>query len=626
MTSPSSHARSKLPALTLSSVGVVYGDIGTSPLYAMGAMFATKQVAVDQGDIFGVLSLIFWTLTIIVALKYVVLVMRADNHGEGGTMALMALASSATAHKPRTRTAMIFMGIMGAALFYGDGVITPAVSVLGAIEGLEVVTPAFKPYVVPLTVCILTFLYFIQRHGTGGVGKWFGPIMLIWFLMLAGTGVYWIAQRPEVLTALNPWYAISMAQRHPLGLLAILGAVFLTVTGAEALYADMGHFGPKPIRLAWFGLVMPALILHYFGEGALLLIKPEAASNPLFNMLPSWALYPMVALAAIAAAIASQATISGAFSVTKQAIQLGYLPRLSMTHTSIRESGQVYFPTINWLQFIFVVIAVIGFGSSAALGAAYGIAVTGTMVLTTVMTFYVVRYKWNYSPWLCAAVTAFFFLIELAFFSANILKIHEGGWFTLLLAGIVFIVMMTWKQGRRLVSNKIRSEGIELKPFLVSIFTEPPTRVEGAAVFLCSEPNATPSALLHNLNHNQVLHEINLFLNVQHHEVPWITFDKRCELQALGNQCWQVTMHFGFKNEPDIPQALKLLASHGIELEPMKTSYFLSRDIIVPTIGDGMTPWREKLFANMHRNASSAADFLHLPVNRVVELGTKVMI
>jgi KUP system potassium uptake protein len=618
--------KSSLAALALGTIGVVYGDIGTSPLYAMGAIFATKQAQVNPQDILGVLSLIFWTLTIIVSLKYVVLVMRAHNNGEGGTVALMALASSATRRLPRTRTALIMMGIIGAALFYGDGVITPAISVLGAIEGLEVATPAFKPYIVPLTVAVLSGLYFLQRRGTGAVGKLFGPIMVVWFVVLGATGVYWIAQQPQVLAALNPMYALRFAEGHLIGLFIILGAVFLTVTGAEALYADMGHFGAKPIRLAWFTLVMPALVLHYFGEGALLLVRPEAVSNPLFNMVPQWAVIPMVVLATAAAVIASQATISGAFSVTKQAIQLGYLPRLTVLHTSIREVGQIYIPAINWLQYGAVLVAVIGFGSSAALGAAYGIAVTGTMVLTTIMTFYVVRYRWNYPLALCIGATGFFLAIELIFFASNILKVHEGGWFTLLIAAMVFVLMMTWKQGRMLLSRRLRADALELKPFLDSVFESPPARVEGTAVFLSAEPGITPPALLHNLKHNKVLHDTNLFVTVKSHEVPWVPFDKRVEVEPLGHCCWQVTLNFGFKNEPDVPEALAMLRDRGIDIDEMSTSYFLSREIVVPTMGEGMAPWREKLFAGMHRNASAAADFLSLPVNRVVELGSKVTI
>ena len=626
MNDPAPAAKSSLGALTLSTVGVVYGDIGTSPLYAVGAIFATKQAELNRADIFGVMSLIFWTLVVIVALKYVILVMRADNHGEGGTMALMALATSTMRDRPKTRSALIFMGLIGAALFYGDGVITPAVSVLGAIEGLEVATPAFKPFIIPLTLVAVTVLYAVQRLGTGRVGQWFGPIMVLWFLLLAGTGAYWIAQKPEVLLALNPYHAVIFAQHHVWGLLIVLGAVFLTVTGAEALYADMGHFGTRPIRLAWFALVMPSLVLQYLGEGALLLINPQAASNPLFNMVPSWAVIPMVVLAVLAAVIASQATISGAFSVTKQAIQLGYLPRMSITYTSIEESGQIYIPTINWLQYVAVLAAVVGFGSSAALGSAYGIAVTGTMVLTTIMAFYVVRYRWNYPIWQCGTATVIFLVIESFFLAANLLKIHEGGWFTLLIAALVFVAMTTWKLGRKLLAAKLRSESVELQTFLDSIFRAPPVRVEGTAVFLSSESRLTPSALLHNLNHNQVLHRQNLFVNVKSHEVPWIGVDKRCEVNALGYDCWQVTVNLGFKDDPDIPGALLLLSAKGIALESMRTSYFLSRDIIVPSMGKGMAPWREKLFASMYRNASAAADFLKLPENRVVELGAKVAI
>ena len=541
-------------------------------------------------------------------------------------MALMALASSVTRDRPKSRRILIMMGILGAALFYGDGVITPAVTVLGAIEGLEVATPAFKPFVVAITLLILAALYVTQRLGTGKVGQWFGPVMVVWFLMLAGTGVYWIAQHPQVLYALHPMYAIAFAQQHFFGLFVILGAVFLTVTGGEALYADMGHFGARPIQRAWFALVFPALVLQYFGEGALLLSHPEAVVNPLFHMVPAWAVIPMVVLATAAAVIGSQATISGAFSVTKQAIQLGYLPRLTVLHTSIREAGQVYIPVINWLQFIGVVIAVVGFGSSAALGAAYGIAVTGTMVLTTIMTFYVIRYRWGYPLLLCVLATGFFLVMELVFFASNALKVLEGGWFTLLIAGVIFTLMMTWKEGRKLVLRKLRSDSIELKPFLESLLAYPPGRVEGTAVFLNREHGHTPAALLHNLKHNKVFHETNLFVAVESHEVPWIAIDKRIECESLGRDCYKVTLHFGFKDDPNVPLALAPLTLRGIDCDEGNTSYFLSREIVVPTVGDGMTPWREKLFANMHRTAGSAADFLSLPANRVIELGTKVSI
>ena len=617
---------SSLAALTLGAIGVVYGDIGTSPLYALREVFATQHAALNVPDILGVLSLVFWTLTVIVSLKYVSLILRASNNGEGGTMALMALSTHAARNQPRLRFALVVMGILGAALFYGDGVITPAISVLSAVEGLELVTPAFKPYVVPITLAVLAALYAVQRHGTGVMGRWFGPITVLWFATIAFWGLVWIVREPLVLHALNPWHALRFGIEHGRVTLLVLGAVFLAVTGAEALYADMGHFGPKPIRLAWFALVFPALVLNYFGQGALMILEPAKADNPFFNMVPAWFLLPMVVLATIATVIASQATISGTFSITKQAIQLGYLPRLQVLHTSVRETGQIYIPAVNWLQFAAIVAAVLMFGSSSALATAYGIAVTATMVLTTVMTFFVIRNSWNYPWWLCIGATGFFLVIELVFFSSNIIKVLSGGWFTLLIAVAVFTLMMTWARGRQLLSASLRADAIELKPFLKSVLANPPMRAPGTAVFMTAEADLTPTALLHNLKHNNVLHESNLFVSVNTHDVPWVPFALRAQAEALCKGCWSVTLNFGFKNDPDVPEALALLEGQGIMLDPMTTSYFLSRATVVPTLGGGMAPWREKLYASLHRNASSAADFLNLPANRVVELGTKVQI
>ncbi|RTL14959.1 MAG: potassium transporter Kup [Burkholderiales bacterium] len=627
MSSSDAHrSPSALAALTLGALGVVYGDIGTSPLYALKEVFGAGHVPLNEANILGILSLVFWTLTIVVSLKYVVLVMRANNNGEGGTMALLALAGQALRQRPRLRTALLLMGITGAAMFYGDGVITPAISVLSAVEGLELATPALKPYIVPLTLVILFGLYALQRHGTGAVGKLFGPITLVWFIAIGWAGAIWIVKRPDVLWAMNPGLALQFALTHGHVTFVVLGAVFLAVTGAEALYADMGHFGARPIRVAWFVMVWPALLLNYFGQGALLLDKPEAVENPFYLLAPGTLLIPFVILATTATVIASQATISGTFSVTKQAIQLGYLPRMRMIHTSVQETGQVYLPAVNWAQYAAIVAAVLLFGSSSALASAYGIAVTTTMVLTTLMTFFVVRFLWNYPLWLCLGATGFFLCIEVVFLASNALKVFQGGWFTLLIAAVLFTVMLTWKQGRRQLADRLREDAIGIKDFLDAVFINPPTRVAGTAVFLSAEKGITPNALMHNLKHNKVLHEQNVFVTVKNHEVPWIGFEKRCEVEALGHCCWQVTLHFGFKNEPDVPEALSLLKTHGVQLDDMETSYFLSRDIVIPTVGAGMALWREKLFASMHRNAAAAADFLHLPTNRIVELGSKVEI
>ena len=619
-------SKSSLAALTLGAIGVVYGDIGTSVLYAVKEVFGSGHVPFTPDNIYGILSIFFWTLTVIVSLKYVVLVLRADNNGEGGLIAMLALASQAVKDKPRLRKVLLAVGIFGTSLFYGDGVITPAISVLSAVEGLEVVSPHFKQYVIPLTLVVLFCLFAVQKRGTSGIGKFFGPVTLIWFLTIAVLGVSHIVTHPEILWAMSPHHAVGFMWAHPGISFIILGAVVLCVTGAEALYADLGHFGKRPIRLAWFGVAMPALTLNYFGQGALLLAEPEAVKNPFFMMAPDWALVPLVVMATLATVIASQALITGAFSVTKQVIQLGYLPRLNILHTSVRDTGQIYIPLVNWGLFVAIVLAVVMFRSSSNLAAAYGIAVTLDMLITTILTFFVIRFGWGYPLALCVAATGFFFVVDLAFFASNLLKLFQGGWFPLMIGGGVFMLMMTWKQGRSLLNDKLRADAIDLKDFLESVFLSPPTRVDGTAVFLTAEPGAVPNALLHNLKHNKVLHRQNLFVTVRNHEVPWIGLDKRLHVEPLGHDCWQVVVQYGFKDDPDIPSALHQLRVQGCDVEPMTTSYFLSRDTIIPTIGSGMAPWREKLFAQMHHNASGAADFLHLPSNAVVELGSKIEI
>ena len=617
---------SSTAALTLGAIGVVYGDIGTSPLYALKQVFANGHVPLTPGNVFGVLSLVFWTLTVIVSVKYVVLILRADNNGEGGLIAMLALASQAVRNRPSLRRKLLFVGIFGTAIFFGDGVITPAISVLGAVEGLQVAAPGLHTWIVPIALVVLTGLFMFQRFGTERVGKLFGPVMAVWFVVLAILGLAHIGDNPAILKALSPHYALVFLFTHPAIAFIALGSVVLCVTGAEALYADMGHFGKRPIRLAWFGMAMPALLLNYFGQGAMLLADPGKVGNPFFQMAPAWALYPLIALATCAAVIASQALITAAFSVTKQAIQLGYLPRLRIQHTSVKETGQIYLPFVNWGLFCGIVVAVVLFGSSDALGAAYGITVTIDMLITTTMTFFVIRYAWKYAWPLVILATGFFFMVDLTFLSANVVKVIDGGWFPLLIGAFMFTLMMTWKQGRRLMSKSLHDDAIDLGSFLESVFISPPTRVSGTAVFLVSDQGLTPNALLHNLKHNKVLHERNLFVTVKHHEVPWIA-DRVCgEMKALGNDCWEVTLNFGFKNEPDVPAALARLREHGCSVDDMDTSYFLSRDIVIPTFGGGMANWREKLFAGMHRNAAAAADFLRLPTNRVVELGSKVEI
>ncbi|MDB5914685.1 MAG: potassium transporter Kup, partial [Ramlibacter sp.] len=593
------NSKSSLAALTIGAIGVVYGDIGTSVLYAVKAVFETGHVPFTPANVYGILSIFFWTLTVIVSIKYVVLVLRADNNGEGGLIAMLALASQAVKDKPRLRKVLLAVGIFGTSLFYGDGVITPAISVLSAVEGLEIVSPAFKDWVVPLTLVVLFCLFAVQKRGTGGIGKFFGPVTLVWFVVIAALGVSHIAQHPEILRALNPMYALRFMFTHIGTTFIILGAVVLCVTGAEALYADLGHFGKKPIRLAWFSVVMPALTLNYFGQGALLLSRPDAVKNPFYLMAPDWAQLPLVLLATAATVVASQALITGAFSVTKQVVQLGYLPRLNLMHTSVRDTGQIYIPAVNWGLFGAIVLAVVLFRSSTALGAAYGIAVTLDMLITTILTFFVIRYGWKYPLVLCIAATGCFFVVDLTFFASNLLKLLDGGWFPLMIGCMIFTLMMTWSRGRSILKEKLREDGIDLKSFLESVFQAPPVRVPGTAVFLTAEPGAVPNAMLHNLKHNKVLHDHNLFVTVRNHEVPWVGLDRRAEIESLGHDCWQVILHYGFKNDPDVPRALEQIRARGCEIEPMTTSYFLSRDTVGPTIGGGMSQWREKLFAQM---------------------------
>ena len=614
--------------MTLAALGVVFGDIGTSPLYAIKETFSPAHgIPLNAANILGGLSTVFWALMIVVSLKYVVLIMRADNRGEGGIMALIALALSAIKGQPQWRVPLLGIGIFGASLFYGDAVLTPAISVLSAVEGLEVGTRAFRPYVVPIAVIVLVGLFAFEASGTAAVGKLFGPVMLTWFIALALGGLHGIAQAPEVLSALNPLHTLGFLSNHGAASFVVLGAVVLAVTGAEALYADMGHFGKAPVRLAWFGLVGPALVLNYFGQGALLMVKPAAVQNPFYLLLPGWALYPMVALATAATVIASQAVISGAYSLTKQAVQLGFLPRMTIVHTSAREMGQVYIPSINWVLCAAVLIAVTGFGSSSRLAGAYGVAVTATMLVDTLLTFFVIRFGWRYPLLLCLLATGFFVIIDLTFFSATLLKIADGGWFPLVIGGVVYTVMATWRQGREILFERLQASSVPLEPFLESLFAAPPLRVPGTAVFLTATPNATPHALLHNLNHNKVLHERVVFLTVEIREVPWVRFAERITCEALGHGCWRVRVRYGFMDRPDVTRALELCGALGLQFDLMETSFFLSREKVVPSsrIG-GMAFWRDKVFATMARNASNVTDYFNIPTNRVIELGTRVQI
>ena len=622
------HKKSSLAALTLAAVGIVYGDIGTSPLYTLKTVFDPEHgLALSEGNLLGIISLIFWGLTLIVSLKYVSLVLRADNRGEGGIMALMALAlNSVTKAAPKWHYPLMLLGVFGATMFYGDSVITPAISVLGAIEGLEVAAPGLEQYIVPLTIIVLISLYALQRHGTAGIGKFFGPVMVVWFIALAAMGVVNIVEAPRVLAALNPYHALRFMYENQKIAFVALGAVVLALTGAEALYADMGHFGKKPIRAAWFLIVFPALALNYLGQGALLLQRPDAISNPFFQQLGAWSVYPLVVLSTLAAVIASQATISGTFSMTKQAIALGLLPRMRILHTSVSEIGQIYIPAVNWLQMIVVLLAVIGFGSSDKLAGAYGIAVTATMLATTFLTFFVIRYRWHLPLALCFGATGFFIVIDISLFSASTLKLFHGGWFPLLLGTVLFTVMLTWKRGRELVFENLQKHAIPLEEFLSSLFVAPPTRVYGTAIFMRGESDGVPHALLHNLSHNKVLHERVVFLTVHIIEEPYVTEAEQVKVTDLGHQCYQLNIYYGFKDEPDIPRVLHLCECLGLPFEMMETSFFIARQTVISTPGSGMATWREHLFVAMSRNARGAADYYQIPPNRVIELGTQVEI
>jgi KUP system potassium uptake protein len=616
--------KSSLPALTLGAIGVVYGDIGTSPLYAFKEVFVSGHLAVNPANVMGTLSLFFWALTLVVSIKYVALIMRADNDGEGGLMALLALAANAVKDKPQLHAVLMTLGIFGLVLFFGDGVITPAILVLSAVEGLEVVTPKAVPYILPISLAVLLTLFVVQKWGTARLGRYYGVTTALWFVCIGVAALPHIAQQPQVLLALSPHYAVQFSLQNPGVTFITLGAVFLCVTGAEALYADMGHFGVRPIRLAWFVLVMPCLVLNYLGQGALVLMEPSAAENPFFRMMPTWATLPMVGLATATTVIASQALISGAFSAAKQAIQMGYLPRMAILHTSERESGQIYMPTVNWALFLGVFLAVIIFRNSGALTAAYGISVSLVMVITTVLTFFVIRYRWHLPLWLCVVATGVFLLVDVLFAASNLLKVAQGGWLPLVMAVALYLVLVTWKKGRSLMAERMDAEAIALPQFLEGLLAAPPQRVEGVAVFLSASTQTAPSALLHNLKHNKVLHQHNLFVSVRTSEVPRVPLGEQTQVQDLGQGCWRVAVTLGFMDDPDLPRALRHAPLLAGVIDPMNTSYFLSRETVVPTLGGGMAVWRQKLFSQMHKSASAAADFLKLPSNCVVEMGSKV--
>ncbi|HWV16641.1 MAG TPA: potassium transporter Kup [Cellvibrio sp.] len=622
-----SSAKQSLAMLTLAAIGVVYGDIGTSPLYAVKEIFAPATgIPLDAPHIIGSISAIFWSLMLVVTLKYVILILRADNRGEGGVLALTALATQITKPESPLRRWILIIGLLGATLFYGDSIITPAISVLGAMEGLEVATPALKPLVLPITLMILVGIFLVQRWGTGLVGKMFGPIVIIWFVMLAISGIAHISAQPAILAALNPLEAWSFLCNRGWYVFAVVGALVLALTGAEALYADMGHFGRRPIQIAWTYLVLPSLALNYMGQGALLLANPDAISNPFYKLFPDSLIWPALIIATLAAIIASQAVISGAYSITRQAIQLGFLPRMRIVHTSAREMGQIFMPFVNWMLLVGVVVVVLLFGSSSGLAGAYGIAVTMTMAITTCLTFFVIRGRWQLPLPIAIAATVFFLGLDLFLLAGCITKFFDGGWFSLLVAGLLFGVMSTWKSGRTIVLKAIHREGIELQSFLKTLHPETTQRASRVAVYMVADSSTVPQALLHNLKHNQVLHDKNLILTVVFKEVPWVAGEDRIELEGLGNSFWRVRVNFGFMDEPNIPEALKICEVLGLSIPLFQTSYFLSRESIVSTPDSGMASWRENLFAVMTRNASGVVEYFHLPDNAVIELGTRVQI
>jgi KUP system potassium uptake protein len=620
--------RQNLGVLALGALGVVYGDIGTSPLYTMKEVFSpANSVALGAHGVIGAVSTIFWALMVVVTLKYVVLILRADNRGEGGIMALTALAAKAAGSTPRRRTILLLTGVLGASLFYGDSVITPAISVLGAVEGLETIAPAFKPYVLPISTAVIVGLFLGQRYGTAAVGKLFGPVIVVWFAVLAVTGIAQIVQHPPILGALNPLRAFEFLEERGWHLFVVMGSIVLALTGAEALYADMGHFGKRPIRLAWNTFVLPSLALNYMGQGALLLRDASALENPFFRLFPAVWLVPAVILATLASVIASQAVISGAYSMTKQAVQLGLLPRIQVQYTSAREAGQIYVPFVNWLVMVAVLLAMLGFGSSSALASAYGIAVTVTMFITTLLTFFVVRNAWGFPLPLAVAATGVFVIVDGVMVISCSLKFWQGGWFPLVVGGVIFTLMATWRRGRELLLEHIRSDDPDLVPFITALSAdEYLRRTPRTAVYAVANPDTVPQAMLHNLKHNQVLHEQNVILTVRFQEVPWVPEQERLQVEPLVSGFWKVQVNYGFMDEPDVPRALRLCSNHGLTVDEGALSYFLSREIVVPTRGAGMAPWREALFATMSRNAGSVVSFLKLPDNGVVELGTRVQI
>ena len=625
--SSSTQNKPALAALTLGAIGVVYGDIGTSPLYTFHEVFSPDGgLSPTHGNLLGVVSAIVWALLIVVTLKYVVLILRADNRGEGGALALTALATQGLKDKPTLRRVLILLGVFGATMFYGDSVITPAISVVGALEGLTVLAPELERYILPMAVVILLGLFAVQRLGTALVGKFFGPIIVLWFLTLAISGLVRVIEQPLILQALNPLYGLQFLMERGFSVFVVLGAIVLALTGAEALYADMGHFGKKPIQLAWTILVFPSLALNYMGQGALLLLNPSAIENPFYLLFPDELLIPVLVLASLAAVIASQAVISGAFSVSKQAILLGFLPRMRIVYTSAAEAGQIFIPTVNRALLFGVLFAVLGFQTSGNLAGAYGIAVTLTMVITTTLTFFVIRSTWGFPRWLCISATLFFIAIDIALFAGCLLKFFEGGWFPMLLGVALFTIMTTWAHGRKLLLDSIQRDGMSMVDFIEMVDTSTMAKSERTAVYLVARPETVPQAMLHNMKHNQVLHERNIILTVCVDEVPVVPAKQRVQVESLGKNFWKISLSFGFTQRPDVHRVLSRLRHDALQFDMQEVSYFLSRETVVPSSGAKRFAWRERLFARMVKNASGVVDFFHLPDNAVVELGTRVQI
>lgn len=624
----SNSQQTALHTMALAALGVVFGDIGTSPLYTMKEVFAVGHhpLLLNQANVYGILSLITWSLLMIVSFKYVAFIMRADNRGEGGIMAMLSLASRYGGGDPNQRKRIMLLGIIGACMFYADGMITPAISVLSAVEGLEVAAPQLESWIVPITLVVLFFLFWAQSKGTAVVGAFFGPVMLTWFGVLGVLGAINISAHPDILKALSPYYAFEFFRTQPSIAFIALGAVVLAVTGAEALYADMGHFGRTPIRLAWFCFVLPALICNYFGQGALVLSAPETIQNPFYHMAPDWALYPLIILATLATVIASQAVITGAFSVSRQALQLGFIPRMHVEHTSEKTEGQIYMPRINWGLMVGVMGLVLIFGSSGDLAAAYGIAVTGDMVITTLLASVVFHHLWGWSKAKTAVLVGLFLVIDLSFFAANILKIPDGGWVPLLIGAIIFTLMLTWKTGRALLYKILKAESMELVPFIQAIGTHPPTRVNGAGVFMTPNPDGVPHALLHNLKHNKVLHEKVVILTVRFEDFPHTNQEERVAIESLPHAFYRVTIRYGYMDEPNLPVDLMLTEKHGLLLDTMDTSFFIGKEILIASDKPGMKIWRKNVFIGLFRTAESITNQFKLPPNRVVELGAQVKI